>query len=113
MSRLGRQYPELWRPEMHQDPERRRRYYVWLQQKNQAQWRGEQWQLEFDQWLEIWGDQYARRGRAHADDLCLTRSDPDRAWSPDNVEIITRSEHGTRGFQSRARHAGAGPGDHP
>ena len=45
------------------DPERHRRYLQWLQQRNQAQFRGEGWDFAFDDWLNLWGDQIHLRGR--------------------------------------------------
>lgn len=86
----GTHYPDRWRSGP--DPERRAKYLQWLQQRNQAQWRGEHWELEFDDWLAAWGDLYEKRGRA-ADQYCMTREDADLDWTLDNVIVLTRREH--------------------
>lgn len=61
----------------------------------QALFRGEAWDLAFDQFVQIWGPDWNRRGRA-SEDLCMTRADPDLPWSEHNAELITRSEHNRR-----------------
>lgn len=73
------------------DPERHQRYLQWLQQKNQAQYRGEQWQLLFEQWLEIWGDCIDQRGRRRGD-LSMIRKNYLEPWHTDNVLLVTRRE---------------------
>lgn len=65
---------------------------VWGQQKNQAQWRGEQWDLSFDDWRELWGDLWHNRGRERGD-YCMTRRDWSTPWTRDNAVVITRIEH--------------------
>lgn len=92
----GTQYPDRWRSGP--DPVRRQKYLQWLQQRNQAQWRGELWELSFDDWLTVWGDQYEQRGRG-AEDFCMTREDPDLAWDKTNAIILTRREHYQRNQQ--------------
>jgi hypothetical protein len=77
------------------DPLRHKQYLVWLQQKNQAQYRKEGWDIDFDRWLEIWGDLWFYRGRG-SEDFCMTRLDFDLPLTADNVEVITRLEHLTR-----------------
>jgi hypothetical protein len=86
----GTVYPDRWIAGP--DPVRHKQYLVWLQQKNQANFRGEQWDLDFDTWLELWGDLWQFRGRSR-DCYCMTRRDPSGPWSLDNVMIIGRSEH--------------------
>jgi hypothetical protein len=39
----------------------------------------------------LWGDDWLRRGR-DSQDLCITRKDPERAWTRQNVELVTRKE---------------------
>lgn len=83
--------PHRWK--VGPDPRRHEQYKAWAQQRNQAQWRGEDWQLEFDDWALIWDPHWdTRRGR-RSDCLCLVRVDYDLPWTPDNVELKTRLEH--------------------
>jgi hypothetical protein len=86
----GHVYPHLWKTGP--DPERHHRYDIWLQQRNQAEWRGEEWDLSFEQWLVLWEPDWHRRGRTRGC-MCMTRRDWDQPWSADNVEIITREQH--------------------
>lgn len=74
------------------DPLRHKQYRAFIQQKNQAQFRGEDWQLSFEDWIKIWGTDFDRRGRL-ADSLCLTRWDLDDAWSVNNCILMERRDH--------------------
>ena len=76
-------------------------YRAWLQQRNQAQWRGEVWQLPFDSWLELWADQWHLRGRTSAHSM-MTRRDTAGAWSVTNTHVITRQQHGQNQLAQRA-----------
>lgn len=96
----GQQYPELWKTGP--DPERHRRYEIWLQQRNQAQWRGETWRISFEEWLAMWQDLWHLRGRERGC-VCMSRSDWDGAWETQNVEIVPREVHARRQREHRAR----------
>jgi len=74
------------------DPIEHKKYLNWLQQRNQAKFRGESWQLDFETWKDIWGGDWHNKGRA-ADNYCMTRRDDQGPWTADNVEIVTRREH--------------------
>lgn len=74
------------------DPELHRKYRAFIQQKNQAQFRGEDWQLSFEDWLSIWGTDFDRRGRG-SQDLCLTRWDLEDSWTVSNCFLMERGEH--------------------
>jgi hypothetical protein len=86
----GRKFPERW--VSGPDELEHRQYYVFVQQRNQAQWRGEQWLLEFPQWQQLWSEHWHQRGRCR-DDYCMTRQDPDLAWDIDNTIVVTRLDH--------------------
>ena len=85
------------------DPVLHQKYRVWLQQKNQAQWRGEVWNLAFDHWVLMWGELWHNRGRGRGD-YCMTRRDHDAAWDTSNAHVVTRSQHAQQ--QSAQAHAG-------
>lgn len=58
----------------------------------QAEFRYENWEITLEQWCEIWpDDMWARRGR-EVNDLCMTRTDLDGAWSVDNILLMTRGQ---------------------
>jgi len=82
--------PQCWKSGP--DPIEHKKYLNWLQQKNQAQFRKETWELSFEVWKEIWGENWHNKGRA-SDNFCMTRRDDQGAWSVANVEIITRKAH--------------------
>jgi hypothetical protein len=63
-----------------------------VQQRNQAQWRGEGWDFAFEDWLVLWGDLWQHRGRG-ADQYCMTREDKEKPWTKDNCLVITREQH--------------------
>lgn len=88
--KLGQQYPHTW--VSGPDPVRHTQYLVWLQQKNQANFRREGWTLTFDDWLILWGTLWSQRGRGK-DQYCMTRIDPEQEWNKHNVLVITREEH--------------------
>lgn len=74
------------------DPVLHEKYKVWGQQRNQAMYRGEGWDLPFQTWVDIWGDKYEFKGKT-SDCMCMTRINLSLPWTKDNVKIITRKEH--------------------
>ena len=96
--KAGKHYPHTWISG--DDPVRHKQYYVWLQQKNQAQYRKEGWNLDFDTWVNVWGDLWKLRGRDR-EGYCMTRVDKTIAWEESNVEVITRGEHFKRQHEER------------
>jgi hypothetical protein len=89
MSRSGIR-PHVW--VSGPDPERHRRYLQWLQQRNQAQFRKEGWELEFDDWLDLWGTNIQYRGRKKGS-MTMVRIRYDEPWSKLNARIVDRLEH--------------------
>ena len=77
------------------DPQRHACFIAWGRSRAQAHFRGEPWQLLFEEWEAAWGDQWLRRGR-HRDNLLLVRPDPELPWSSDNVELVDRPEFNRR-----------------
>lgn len=83
--------PKLWH---YRDPIKHQLHTWSMRARAQAMYRGEEWQLTDDEYIDLWlrDDRYQNRGRG-LDHLCMTRRDPEGAWSLDNVEIITRDQH--------------------
>ena len=83
------------------DVELHEKYRAWLQQRNQAQWRDEPWDLPFKVWCAVWGDAWHNRGRQRGC-MCMTRQDWTEPWCESNVTIITREQHARAQGQARA-----------
>lgn len=68
-------------------------YYAWQKHRSQARYRKEDYDLSWEDWLEIWKNpiDFENRGRK-PEDLTLTRIDDDGAWELSNVQIMTRLE---------------------
>ena len=70
----------------------------------QAKYRGEQWFITEREYIELWrkDDLYQRKGRG-VNDFCMTLIDPEKPWTLDNVEIISRSVHYKRSNEGKFR----------
>lgn len=85
------------------DPLRHKMYIAYGRAKCQAVWRGEGWDLTFEEYEALWQGRWHLRGRTR-DTLCLARVDYDLPWSITNCDIITRREHNVRQAQWRMAH---------
>ena len=77
-------------------------YSPWQCMSAQARFRGEPWDLSFEDFYDIWQGHWDDRGRS-SDDLCMTRADYELAWSKDNIILITRAEHCRHAAQENFR----------
>lgn len=82
--------PHIWKSGP--DPVQHKKYLTWLQQRNQALFRDEGWNIDFADWCKLWADKWDLRGRTRGS-YCMTRRDWSLPWTLDNVHVITRSEH--------------------
>jgi hypothetical protein len=87
MSRKGPR-PHTWR---YQDPVVHVKHIAWMRMKAQADFRGEPWSLSFEEYQELWGEHWHRKGRG-SDEYCMTRQDPDAAWDKDNAVVLRRAD---------------------
>lgn len=72
------------------DPVRRNKYYAWIKHRNQARFRGEDYDLTFEDWCTLWTDErWEQRGKK-SENLCLCRTDRTASWSLANCEIVPR-----------------------
>lgn len=73
------------------DKEANKKHLARLRSLAQAKFRGEEWTITEEEWMTtVWPkDLWLRRGR-NGEDLCLIRWDAEKAWSKDNVYIVTR-----------------------
>lgn len=95
----GRVYPHTWITGP--DPIRHEKYYAYLRHRAQAHFRGEPYDLTFDQWLAFWPNElWPLRGKSR-ECLCITMTDPELGWTESNCEIVTRLEQLQR--QARGR----------
>ena len=80
--------PQCWK---YKDPFDHDRHRKFLLGKAQAEFRNEGWELTVEEFFQLWPTQevWSQRGRAsHC--LCASRIDDEKAWSKDNVELLTR-----------------------
>ena len=73
------------------DPLTHARNLAFVRSRAQAKFRGEDWDLTFDEFCHFWSTRqlWAKRGR-RIDALILTRRDNEKAWNRNNCCIITR-----------------------
>ena len=82
--------PSLWK---FRDPFDHERRHPFLMQKAQAVFRGELWNITFEEWCSFWTkENWDNRGRDSAN-FCMSRLDAKGAWEVSNVQIITRKQH--------------------
>lgn len=77
-----------------------KQYRTWIQHKNQANFREEEYELSFEQYQWLWREKWDMRGR-DSNSYCLVRIDPEHPWRLDNVEVIDRTEHLKRQGENR------------
>lgn len=75
------------------DPQRHQMFEAWHKHRSQARYRGEPYELTFEDFEQLWGGfhNFACRGKK-PQDLCMTRKDFRLPWMLTNCEIITRYE---------------------
>ena len=73
------------------DPLRHEMYRFFVQQRNQANFRGEPWDFPFEDWEDKWAGKWDKKGRQR-DSLSMSRIDRDIPWSYENTALMTRNE---------------------
>lgn len=91
--------PDRW---IVQDPQLHELHQPWHKARAQAHYRGEEWQLTFEEFAELWDGKWDQRGRQRHD-LCMTRRDWHAGWTRANCEIVTRLEWARRCTARRSR----------
>jgi hypothetical protein len=77
----------------HQDPVMHDKYYAYLKHRCQAKYRGERYQLTWQDWCKIWTPAlWAKRGRKPRS-VRLTQIDQTLGWSIKNCKIRQCSTH--------------------
>jgi hypothetical protein len=86
--------PNTWK---YEDMFDRIRHIPYLRHKAQCHFRGEPFELTFEEFCKFWdtAEKWQARGRQR-ESLVLTRIDVEGPWSVNNVEIVTRYEQLTR-----------------
>jgi len=67
-------------------------YVPWMKAKAQANFRGEEWDLSFDEFYLLWREEWPNRGR-QPEDMVMTREDTEGVWNKKNTILMTRREH--------------------
>ncbi len=75
---------------------------IFHRQRAQAKYRGETWNLDYDQWWGMWEPYWDLRGRKLSE-YCMRQLDTQLGWEPNNLEVCERitffKEQHTRGEQ--------------
>lgn len=79
-------------------------FKCWHKHRQQALWRGEQYELSVEDFFDFWPKElWDKRGRGR-NSLCMIRVNDKVAWSKSNCKIVTRLEQlrktNKRRFQS-------------
>jgi hypothetical protein len=77
------------------DPMLHKMYIAFGYHRVSARLRGDGWDMTWDEWRDLWLPVWSQRGRTSSE-LCMARTDIEKPWHVNNVEIITRREHGQR-----------------
>lgn len=85
----GRNRPHTWL--VGPDEYKHSMYIPFLKMRAQAKFRNEPFELEFEEFYNLWNGSWHKRGRG-AEDLVCARIDWQIGWSLDNIYLITRAE---------------------
>ena len=77
------------------DPLHHKMYVAFGYHRVSCRLRGESWSLTWDEWRDTWLPFWDQRGRS-SEQLCMCRKDIAGVWEINNVELLTRKEHGRR-----------------
>lgn len=88
----GKERPQMWVIGSDAGSYKHSMYHPWQLSRAQANFRKEEWNLSFEEYYELWKDDWSNRGRL-PENMCMTREDPEKAWDASNTVIVTRYEH--------------------
>ena len=71
------------------DPEHHAKYIAWQRARAQANYRKEEWQITFQDWVAVWGENWHRRGRS-PDSLVMMRRRWQEPWTKRNAQLVDR-----------------------
>ena len=74
------------------DPRLKDMNISYLRMKAQCKYRDEVFELTFEDYVKIWYDKWKLRGRSEGS-LNLTRKNPNKAWTFDNIVLVVRREY--------------------
>lgn len=76
------------------DPVEHDKYYAWLKHRSQARFRGEEYNLTWQDWSRLWGlDKWLSRGRS-SECYTMYRLNSTVPWHKDNVVICLVRDKG-------------------
>jgi hypothetical protein len=100
----GKERPQMWVIGSDAGSYKHSMYHPWQKAKAQAVFRGEVWSLSFEDFYELWKNDWDNRGR-DSTNVCMTREDYDGEWSKENTILMTRTEHLKRQNRHRSKPA--------
>ena len=87
----GKERPQVWLIGEDAGSYKHSMYHPWQKARAQANFRGEEWTLEFEDFYQLWKDEWNNRGR-DGTSMCMTREDYDGVWSKENTCLMVRAE---------------------
>lgn len=88
----GKERPQRWLIGADAGSFKHSLYHPWQKARAQANFRSEEWELSFEDFFDLWKDDWHNRGRK-PENMCMTRLDFELPWDRKNTVIITRHEH--------------------
>jgi hypothetical protein len=85
----GKERPHTWL--VGPDAYKHSMYIPFLKMRAQAKFRGEDFELQFEEFYTMWNGNWHLRGRG-TNDLVLARIDWEEGWDSANIHLITRNE---------------------
>ena len=69
------------------------RHRAFQRARAQAHFRGHEWTMTYSDWQELWPEELWRQRGRGSDKLCFILIDPEKAYTRENVCVISRRNH--------------------
>lgn len=79
--------PALWKSGP--DEYRHEIYQAFLKRRAQANFRQEGWAMDYEEFYDLWKDDWNNRGRL-SHQVCMSRIDDEKPWTRDNTHVRLR-----------------------
>ncbi len=90
--------PHIWKSGP--DEYRHEIYHAFLKRKAQANFRNEGWEMTYEEFYDLWKDDWNNRGRL-SHQVCMSRRDDEKPWTRENAYIRLRYDQLVEQAQKR------------